>query len=180
VQPTDIRTRLRDSSPEGPAAGPPPMMPGPATVTATAPATTQVLPPSAFRAGPAEDALRDALGYGLYARAAEEGREQMRMPGEAASAELVERYRAQATADLHAFAFRYLHNHAEQIRQDAIREQLGQFRRPPGFLKLMLATIAGVAVAGVAWQWLGPWLDAQGGMAAVAETLLARLRSLGA
>ena len=144
------------------------------------PATTQVLPPSAFRSGVAEEALCDALGYGLYARAAEDGREPMRMPNEAASADLVERYRAQANADLHAFAYRYLHNHAEQIRMDAVREHAAKLRSPPGCMKLVVTTAFGVALAGLLWQWLQPWVAAYGGIGGAAEALLTRLRSMGA
>jgi hypothetical protein len=168
VEPTDIRARLRDVTDEATSA----------TATRVAP-TTQVLPPSAFRSGHPDEALQDSLGYGLYARAAEDGREPARLPGEPATLDMIARYRAQATADLHAFAFRYLHNHAEQIRQDAIREHLGQLRRPPGFLKLVTATVVGVALAGLLVHLLGPWIEEHGGAAGAIEALAARLRSFG-
>lgn len=171
MEPTDIRTRLRDVTEEPPAAARP--LPSPP------PAPTQVLPPSAFRSGQPEEALQDSLSYGLYARATEEGREPMRVAGEPATLDMIDRYRAQATADLHAFAFRYLHNHAEQIRQDAIRETLGRVRRPPGLGKLVFASTAGVLLAWLLVHALGPWVEAQGGIAAGVEALAARLRSLG-
>jgi hypothetical protein len=137
------------------------------------------LPPSAFRSGQPDEALQDSLSYGLYARATEEGREPMRVAGEPATLDMIARYRAQATADLHAFAFRYLHNHAEQIRQDAIRENLGRIRRPPGLLTLVLASTVGVLLAGLLANAVGPWIEAQGGITAALEALAARLRSLG-
>lgn len=140
----------------------------------------QVLPPSAFRSAVAEDALRDALGYGLYARAAEDGREKLRVAGDAATADMIERYRAQATADLHTFAFRYLHNHAEQIRQDAVRENLGTLRRPPGFVKIALAAGCGSLAAGVLALWLLPLAAAHGGPAGALGAIIAQLRAFGA
>lgn len=178
MEPTDIRTRLRDVTEDGP---PGQRQPSLAAASAASPVqpTTQVLPPSAFRSGQPEEALQDSLGYGLYARAAEDGREPARVQGEPATRDMIARYRAQATADLHAFAFRYLHNHAEQIRQDAIREHLGRMRRPPGLLKLVLASAVGFALAWTAMHTLLPMLEAQGGIAAIAEGLSVRLRSLG-
>lgn len=159
MEPTDIRTRLRDPAEDA-------ASPASAAVPVRA-ATTQVLPPGAFRTGRAEDALRDALGYGLYARAAEDGREPARTVGEPATADMIERYRAQANADLHAFAFRYMHNQAEQIRQDAIREQLAAQRPPPGLGKLVLGNLLALALAGLAWAMLGPTVAAAGGAAAL-------------
>lgn len=178
VEPTEIRPRLRDVTEETarplPASGP-----ASGIIAAPAAATTQVLPPSAFRSGHPDEALPDSLGYGLYARAAEDGREPARVPGEPATLDMIARYRAQATAELHAYAFRYLHNHAEQIRQDAIREHLGRMRRPPGFLKLVTATVAGVLLAGAVMQAALPWIEAQGGVVAAAEALASRLRAAG-
>lgn len=173
VEPTDIRTRLRDPAEDAAAA------PVPAGRAPLAPAaTTQVLPPSAFRTGRAEDALRDALGYGLYARAAEDGREPARAAGDPATADMVERYRSQANADMHAFAFRYMHNQAEQIRTDAVREHLAALRRPPGFGTLVLANLAAIALAWLAWGLIAPAADAAGGAAGLAGQLLGWLRGL--
>jgi hypothetical protein len=174
VEPSEIRPRLRDVTEE--TARP---LPASGIVAAPAAATTQVLPPSSFRSGHPDEALPDSLGYGLYARAAEDGREPARVPGEPATLDMIARYRAQATAELHAYAFRYLHNHAEQIRQDAIREQLGRMRRPPGFLKLVTATVAGVLLAGAVMQAALPWIEAHGGVVAAAEALAGRLRAAG-
>lgn len=174
VDPTEIRPRLRDVTDD---AARPVSSQGVAALAAAA--TTQVLAPSAFRSGDPDEALQDSLSYGLYARAAEDGREPARAPGEAATLEMIARYRAQATADLHAYAFRYLHNHAEQIRHDAIREHLGHVRRPPGFLKLVVATIVGVLVAGAIIQAALPWVEAEGGLVAAAEALARRLLAVG-
>jgi len=176
VEPSEIRPRLRDVTEE---ATRPAFQSGIAPTVAAAAATTQVLPPSSFRSGHPDEALPDSLGYGLYARAAEDGREPARVPGEPATLDMIARYRAQATAELHAYAFRYLHNHAEQIRQDAIREQLGRMRRPPGFLKLVTATVAGVLLAGAVMQAALPWIEAHGGVVAAAEALAGRLRAAG-
>jgi hypothetical protein len=171
VDRTDIRTRLRDVTDAPP--------PAARAADAAAPAPTQVLPPSAFRSGQADEALQDSLAYGLYARATEEGREPMRMAGEPATLERIARYRAQATAELHAFAFRYLHNHAEQIRQDAIREYLGRIRRPPGPIALVTASTIGVLLAAALTNAFDPWLEAQGGLGVVLDAVVAWLRSAG-
>lgn len=180
MEPTDIRPRLREVAEDG-AASPP------ARSLAASAAATQVLPPSAFgRAaadagsadGPAP-ALEDALAYGFYARAAERGREPARAAGEAATTEMIARYRAQATADLHAHAFRYLHNHAEQIRHDAIREHLTHLRRPPGFLKLLAASLAGALLAGLLLHEIVPLAEQHGGIARLVKATLASLRGLG-
>jgi hypothetical protein len=164
VEPTDIRTRLRDGA----------EIEANATA-APRPVVSQVLAPRGFLTGRDDDTLRDLLAYGQYARAAQEGREPMRIEGEPATADMIERYRAQANADLHAFAFRYMHNQAETIRQDAVREQLGSMRPPPGIAKLVLANLIGLGVAVLAWIALaGP-----GGVTGAVDRASAMLRSLG-
>jgi hypothetical protein len=177
VEPTDIRPRLREVAEDGTAS-----LPSRAQAAA-APAQggTQVLPPSAFRAGEpgTAEALQDALAYGFYARAAEDGREPARVAGEPATADMIARYRAQATADLHAYAFRYLHNHAEQIRQDAIREHLTHLRRPPGFITLVVASLVGVLLGALVIQDLLPVVERHGGIVGLAQALMAGLRGLG-
>ena len=89
MEPTDIRPRLREIAEDGTASAPS------RAQAAAAPAQggTQVLPPSAFRAGEpgTAEALQDALAYGFYARAAEDGREPARVAGEPATADMIAR-----------------------------------------------------------------------------------------
>jgi hypothetical protein len=99
---------------------------------------------AAFRAGRSQDdRLTDLLAFGLAADR-----------GEPATPEVVERTRQEAAAALSDFAFRYLHNTVEQVRRDAVAEHLGQLRQPPGFLRLVLANLVALAVAGLAGWWL--------------------------
>lgn len=169
MEPTDIRARLREVAEDAP----------PAAQAHARPAT-QVLPPSAFRRfGSGEpDALEGALAYGYYARATEDGREAAGPDGSAAGADMIARYHAQATGELHAYAFRYLHNHTEQIRQDAIRDHLVALRRPPRFATLVLAAVSGVLLAELLLQDLAPWVAAQGGIAGLITRLLAGLHGV--
>jgi hypothetical protein len=108
-------------------------------------AMTDVMPDiAAFRGGRTqEDRLTDLLAFGLAADR-----------GEPATPETVERTRQEAAAAMSDFAFRYLHNTVEQVRRDAVSEHLGRLRQPPGFLTLVLANLAALAVAGVAGWWL--------------------------
>ena len=116
-----------------PSAGP---SSGPTRAAATLP------PPAAFRLGDtAEDRL---IGQVAFALAAEAG------PGSAQSREAIEALRAQASTALSDFAFRYLHNRAEEIRREAAREATAAARKPPGFLTLVLANLIALALAGAA------------------------------
>ncbi len=163
VEPTDIRTRLREGA-EAEAAAP------------NRAVVSQVLAPRGFLSGREEDGLRDLLAYGHYARATQEGREPVRAEGDPATTDMIERYRAQANAELHAFAFRYMHNQAEAIRQEAVREQLGRMRQPPGMGKLVLANLVGLGFAALLWFSLTDPDRA----AALVDPAGAVLRSLGA
>jgi hypothetical protein len=163
VEPTDIRTRLREGADAEAGA------PGRAVVS-------QVLAPRGFLSGREEDGLRDLLAYGHYARATQEGREPVRAEGDPATLDMIERYRAQANAELHAFAFRYMHNQAETIRQDAVREHLGRLRPPPGLAKLVLANLVGLGLAGLAWLTLSD----PDRVATMVDRASAVLRGLGA
>jgi hypothetical protein len=92
--------------------------------------------------------LRDLLAFAM----AVEGGQPLAPAG-------VEAMRREADAALSAHAFRILHNRVEEIRQDAVREQMARLRPPPGFVKLILANLvallllAGGAVA--AWRHFG-------------------------
>lgn len=99
---------------------------------------------AAFRAGrPAETRLIDLLAFALATES--------RAP---ATDEQVEALRQQAAAALSEYSFRYLHNSVEQIRRDAVAEQLRQTNRPLGFGKLLLANLLALALASLVGGWL--------------------------
>lgn len=99
--------------------------------------------PAAFRSGQSEeDRLVAQVAFALAA--------ERRLP---ATPDNVEALRTQAGAALSDFAFRYLHNRAEEIRQEAVSTRLAQLRRPPGFVRLVLANLVALAVAGLAAAW---------------------------
>lgn len=111
------------------------------TAPASGPARAAVAlpPPAAFRLGDgAEDRL---IGQVAFALAAEAG------AGSAPNREAIEALRAQASVALSDFAFRYLHNRAEEIRREAAQEAAATARRPPGFLALVLANLIALAIA---------------------------------
>lgn len=113
----------------------------PARVQAAAPA----LDLARFRTGRGEDDR--LIAQVAFARAVEKGEAP-------ASAEAIEAARAQALADLSEFAFRYLHNRIEEVRREAVATELGQLGRPPSFLRLVLASLVALAIAGAAGSWL--------------------------
>jgi hypothetical protein len=111
-------------------------------------ATAPSLPdPAVFRTGHGED---DRLVAQLaFARAVERGG-----AAPAPGPEAVEALRAQAMADLSEFAFRYLHNRVEEVRREAVATQLSQLGRGPSFLRLVLANLVALGIAGLAASWL--------------------------
>jgi hypothetical protein len=68
--------------------------------------------------------------------------------------ETIDRLRQEAATTLSEYAFRYMHNAVEQIRREAMAEQLGRLGRPPGFGTLLLANLLALAIAGLAAYWL--------------------------
>jgi len=80
-------------------------------------------------------------------------------PGVAAA---LPQHRQAALTALTEHAFRYLHNTIEQVRRDAVAEQLGTLRRPPGIAKLVLANLLALGIAGLlaAWVALNPAIRA--------------------
>ncbi|MBL6455936.1 hypothetical protein JMJ55_11425 [Belnapia sp. T6] len=105
------------------------------------PRTEAALPdPAAFRC---EDRLTGLLAFALAAER-----------GEPAAPEAVSRLQREAEAALCDHALRYLHNNVERLRQEAVAEQLGRLRRPPGFLRLMAANLAAMALVALAGGWL--------------------------
>lgn len=137
------------------------------------PPAQPALPLRAFLSGRADDEVPDLLAYALYVR----DRDGRGPGGEAGSGEdPVLRYRRQAEADLTTFAFRLFHNQAEALRLAAVREHLGSLPRPPGFLRLVLASMLGVSLVGAA----ALWAMGQGGLIAeMAALTAAALRGFG-
>ncbi len=132
-----------------PAAGPArPAAPAPAAganrPTAAAPAAApRPLGPAAFRTGDGpEERLIAQVAFALAAEAGPGQQPQTR--------EAVEALRAQASAALSDFAFRYLHNRAEEIRREAAAEAAAGAPRPPGFLALVLANLVALVLAAAA------------------------------
>ncbi len=90
-----------------------------------------------------EDRLVDMLAFAL----AVAGRQEI-------TPDTIPVLRQRAEAELASHSLRYLHNRVEEIRQDAIRERLGQLRRPPGLAKLILANLLAFGLAAAALSWL--------------------------
>lgn len=111
-------------------------------------AEAAALPPSrasldAFLTGrPGEDRMVGLLAFALATEA-----------GAAPTPDVIDRHRQAAVTALSDHAFRYLHNTVEQIRRDAVAEQLGGLRRPPGFIRLVLANLLALALGGLAVGW---------------------------
>ena len=115
---------------------------GSSSPAATGPTRAAVaLPsPAAFRTGDGPE--ERLIGQVAFALAAEAG--SGRPPGQ----EGIEALRAQASAALSDFAFRYLHNHAEEIRREAAQDAAAKAVRPPGFLTLVAANLVALALVG--------------------------------
>lgn len=97
--------------------------------------------PESFRPADAEDRVPALLGYALAVEA-----------GTPLTAEAAAARRAEAGRLMQDWAYRHLHNHLERIRADAAREALAGQRPPPGFLTLVGAVLAGLALfAALAW-----------------------------
>ena len=99
---------------------------------------------AAFREGRSEaDRTVDLLAFAM---AAERGR--------ATTPDTLERARRDADAALGDYSLRYVHNNVEQLRHEAITAHLGRIRQPPGFVRLVLANLVALAIAGGAAAWL--------------------------
>ncbi len=112
------------------------MASAPAEASGLPPGSGAALPPvpaiGAFLAGD-ETRLRDLIAFGLAAEAGRIGPDG------------IEGLRRKAEADLHAHAFRHLHNEVERIRREAVDEERGRAPRANGFLRLVLANLAALA-----------------------------------
>ncbi|TCZ57955.1 hypothetical protein [Roseicella aquatilis] len=125
-----------------------------ATTTAMRPDDTgpTVIPLSAllsrelagFRAGRGpEDRLVDLVAFALAAE-----RDVRATP------DSLPALRQDALRELSEHAFRYLHNSVEQIRREAVAEQMAMFRRPLGFGAVLLANLLALLLFAVAAGWL--------------------------
>ena len=111
---------------------------GPTRPAAAAPAP-RPLGPAAFRTGDGPE--EKLIAQVAFALAAEDGPGQQPQTREA-----LEALRAQASTALSDFAFRYLHNRADEIRREAAAEAAAAAARPPGFLRLVLANLVALGL----------------------------------
>lgn len=63
-------------------------------------------------------------------------------------------FRARAAADLADHAARTMHNRIEEIRRDAVADQLRSLRRPLGFGRTVAANLVALAIGAAAAAWL--------------------------
>jgi hypothetical protein len=115
---------------------------GPHDITPTSAITENDL--ARFVAGrPAEERPVDLMAFALAA--------EKRQP---LTPEAIDRLRQEASAVLSEHAFRYMHNSVEQIRREAVAEQMARIARPPGFGTLLLANLLALLIAGLVAYWL--------------------------
>jgi hypothetical protein len=90
------------------------------------------------------DRVAGLLAYALAAEAGEAG-----APGGPA------KRRDEALRELEVWAFRRLHNQADELRRAGAAEARAAMRPPPSFLTLVLASLTALAIAGgAAWLWV--------------------------
>lgn len=71
-------------------------------------------------------------------------------------------HREEALRELEVWAFRRLHNQADELRRAGAAEARASIRPPPSFLSLVLASLTALVIAGGgAWLWLA---QRQGGL----------------
>ena len=68
--------------------------------------------------------------------------------GLAATDDVMPLLRDQAHAALATYSIRNVHNRVAEIRQEAISEHMARFARPPGFLKIAMANLLALLLAG--------------------------------
>jgi hypothetical protein len=142
-----VPAEAADEAPPAPALAPraeprpalPAAQPLPAA-TATAPTPgpwpTPLLDPAAFRSDDPEMRLRDMLAFAM---AADSG----------GAAPDITGLRQKAEGELNAYAFRLLHNRVEEIRREAMQEQIAGMRPTLGFATLVAANAVALVAAGV-------------------------------
>jgi hypothetical protein len=125
-----------------------------ATGLSAAEPVTRVAEPDAvapYLAAASGDRVAGLLAYALAAEAGEAG-----SPGQPA------RRREEALRELEVWAFRRLHNQADELRREGAAEARAAMRAPPSFLSLVLASLTAIAIAGAA---AAAWLaQRQGGL----------------
>jgi hypothetical protein len=118
---------------------------------------------SAFRSGDPEGRLRDLVAFGLAWEAAKP-----------VAADEIPDFRRKAEAELHANAFRVLHNRVQEIRLEAMTEQAALSGAGAGYARLIVAQMIAMllfAIGSVIVWWLliatpeqvGPPFAAAGG-----------------
>lgn len=117
-----------------------PLRPAPAPTPGSDTAAEAAPPPPALGdfLGTEETRLRDLLAFALAAEA-----------GRAPTPAAMETLRHKAEADLHAHAFRLLHNQIETIRQQAIQEHFTRVSRGLSFSRVLIANLVAFAIIGV-------------------------------
>lgn len=111
---------------------------------------TPLLDPAAFRSDDPEMRLRDMLAF---AHAAESGGA---VPDVAA-------LRLRAEGELNAFAYRLLHNRVDEIRREAMQEQIAGMRPTLSFATLVAANASALFAAGMLGAVLWGLIAAVGG-----------------
>lgn len=133
-----VETGISDGAPDG-------VTPRPLPVAQPRPMSApQSFGLSDFVAGD-DTRLRDLLAFGMAVEAG-------RVPGPDGIPDL----RRKADAELEAHAFRVLHNQAEQIRRQAVDDQLARMPRGLSFIGAALASAVGIVLflAALAILWL--------------------------
>ncbi len=87
---------------------------------------------------PAEERLVDLLAFALATER-----------GLVATPASLQAQRDQAHAALATYSIRNLHNRVLEIRQEAVMEHLGRFSRPAGFIKIVMANLLALILAGL-------------------------------
>jgi hypothetical protein len=108
------------------------------------------LSPAQFLSGREEDRLAELLAFALAAEA-----------GHPVGQEGVERLRRAAASELDRHAFVTLHNRVQEIRREAVAEELAKLRHPPGFVSMVFAVLVALAIAGAAAWFALPHLSAR-------------------
>jgi hypothetical protein len=88
---------------------------------------------------PSEERLVDLLAFGLATER-----------GLLASPDVIHAQREQAYAALATYSIRNLHNRVAEIRQEAVLDHMGRFARPMGFIKIVMANLLALILAGAA------------------------------
>jgi hypothetical protein len=86
---------------------------------------------------PAEERVVDLLAFAMATER-----------GLGATADIMQAQRDLAYSVLATYSIRNLHNRVAEIRQEAVLEHIGRFDRPAGFIKLVMANLLALTLAG--------------------------------